>query len=831
MPALYLRAANMRLVAMDDGRGDSCNVSARGSRGEAVDVGGLPLPPHFVGRKAELRALRRALRDPHVTAAFVRGIGGMGKSSIAAKLLQRPGIALDGTPLVIRCNQVAALDIPAKLAAWLAARGVAGHAEAAALLLDSRLDPADRARQALALLGGKRYLWVFDNFESVMDLTTQHEDDASTLSGARRTGSTAVHDSQPAPCGVEGAAIGAGEGAERYPSFDSTPLSLRSAQDAREIPGQDASAGVGEAAFPVADPTLAGLFEGLLDAPWRGMCLFTGRFRWDALEARVGRDTAVELHLPGLTLSQAVMLMDNLPRLRRQPLATKTAIYRKVGGHPKSIELLEGWLATGQVTDLLGDPTLDGMLAGEWAGYFLDSLLAQLSAAERDALTRLCIFDTALDDEEFTYAEIPQAWAARWLDLSLLQREGGAAPAIPPHMQGVWDLLPEAEKRKLAPPTLYTVHPVVREYLLGRKTEDGRRELHRWAAAYYGRPFVEIARQMVRPGAQVTEEQIESLARERSRRRGPDGGPHRRHGPGPRAMGRALAWRDHLFAAGAHDAADDIVTAVWLVLARWGQRDRAKALLAQSIATREGFTRAVAQGNLASLLMQEGRLAEALATYGAVYRTFEAAGARQQMAAALACKWATCYQDMGRVRQGHRNAGGQPRHAAGARRRRRPGHQPAPALHTLHAQGGLLRRAGPQRGGGGAVPQAGHRGARGHHAPRAGPHLQPLGPRRGRRRGGRPPAPGCVRPLHREPGHQRRIGDEAGAADSLGELGKLLMGAGRMREAIAAFNEVRRNPSAAGQSRRKLGLAWNFWAASTNARASSRPRWRSIRRR
>ena len=35
----------------------------------------------------------------------------------------------------------------------------------------------------------------------------------------------------------------------------------------------------------------------------------------------------------------------------------------------------------------------------------------------------------------------------------------------------------------------------------------------------------------------------------------------------------------------------------------------------------------------------------------------------------------------------------------------------------------------------------------------------------------------------------RRIGNEAGAANSLGELGKLLMDAGQMREAIAAFNE------------------------------------------
>ena len=65
------------------------------------------------------------------------------------------------------------------------------------------------------------------------------------------------------------------------------------------------------------------------------------------------------------------------------------------------------------------------------------------------------------------------------------------------------------------------------------------------------------------------------------------------------------------------------------------ERDRAKALLRESIATLEGLNKAVAQGNLATLLTDEGKLAEALATHEAVYRTFEEVGARQQMAAVL----------------------------------------------------------------------------------------------------------------------------------------------------------------------------------------------------
>ncbi len=66
------------------------------------------------------------------------------------------------------------------------------------------------------------------------------------------------------------------------------------------------------------------------------------------------------------------------------------------------------------------------------------------------------------------------------------------------------------------------------------------------------------------------------------------------------AMARALDWQRHLFAAGEVEAAGEIVTAVYDILARWGERDRAKGLLRRSIASLEGFNKAVAQGNLAN---------------------------------------------------------------------------------------------------------------------------------------------------------------------------------------------------------------------------------------
>jgi tetratricopeptide (TPR) repeat protein len=751
IPALYLRAAGMRLV--DPAAAPP--AALLGQRAAALDVGGLPLPPHFVGRKAELRALRRALRERDVTAAYLRGIGGMGKSSVAAKLLQRPGVAVDGA-LVVRCDQVAPQDIPAKLANFLAAQGKTGHAEAAALLLDSRQPPAERARRALDMLAGQRYILVFDNFESVMDV--------------------------PAP--------------ERH-AERSEASRLRDNETLRSAQGDTI-----DSAFDVADPDLRALFDGLLSAgpDWRGLCLFTGRYRWRALGDYVGRGAATEIPVNDLSARQTIMLMNNLPRLRREPLATKIALYRKVGGHPKSIELLEGWLATGRVSSLLDDSALDGLLREEWEAYFLRALFSQLSTAEREALTRLSIFRTRLDKEEFEYAGVDDATVRRWLDLSLLQRERAETADLSPQLAQ----MPDAERRRLMQAESYSVHPVVREYLLGQMPPVARRDLHAWAAAYQGRPFVEMARRYAaQSGQSWTDEEIEALARNsdgvvgRLVARTDDMGQARA------AMGRALEWQHHLFAAEAYEAAKDIEGAVWAVLARWGERDRAKALLRGSIETLEGFDRAVAQGNLATLLKDEGKLGEALATYQEIYRAFEALGDRQEMAVALT-QIASVYQNQGKYEQAIEYE----ERSLGLEKERGNKEGQAISLHQLsilfmlrgdyatalarsEEAAEIDRRHNDQAGLAADLHQQGLiLNALAHAA-------QSDAERETQRRAAFERFRGSLE-------IKRRIGNEAGAADSLGELGKLLLDAGQLREAIAAFSEAleiyRRlgNPAKAG---------------------------------
>jgi tetratricopeptide (TPR) repeat protein len=344
-----------------------------------------------------------------------------------------------------------------------------------------------------------------------------------------------------------------------------------------------------------------------------------------------------------------------------------------------------------------------------------------------------------------------------WLDLSLIQfhhtdRDGDAR---------------------------YTIHPVVRDYLLGRLDEEHVRALHARAAAYYGAPFVEAARQAVaQSGEARTGEAIESLARDR---RGVVGDWTHQAQDMRRArwaMERALAWGEHLFQAGQADTAGEIVTAVWLVLARWGQRDLAKALLRRSIATLEGFDQAVAQGNLANLLQEEGRLAEALEIHEQLYETFAALDAKENMAVALT-QMSNVHLLMGDYEQAIEKEGA----SLQIKRERGDEEGQAISLHQLsvlhmlkedyqtaltHSQEAekLNRKLDRQVG---IALNLHQQGLIFNQTDRRGEALERFS-----------------QSLEIS---RRRIRDESGAADSLGELGKLLMDAGQLREAIAAFSE------------------------------------------
>lgn len=537
IPALYLRSHNLRLI----------DPSARVEKIETtqrLDIGGLPLPRGFVGRTEERREIRAALRERKTI--YIRGIGGIGKSALVAKVLERPGVELDDA-LVIRCNEVMAAEIIGKVAAFLQGQGVAGHAQAAAILMDSRLEMGERVRKAAALVEARRYLIVFDNFESLFPVISS---EVRNLDNAAR-------------------------------DF--------SAQNARlEMTGMDAE--------------VRSFFRSLVTAQWRTTALFTSCFACDLFD-EVPRGNWVDVPLKGLNQRQALMLMNNLPRLRNAPLADKLAAWNKVGGHPKTIELLEGFLADYSLKEVLKNDKIQAQLTEEWERYFMGALLARLNDAERHALTTASIFDGVFDRAMLAHCGADETMAARWHNLSLVQREADA---------------PDGTAR-------YSLHTVVREFLLRPLSDDERRRLHLHAASFYQERILAPFRRLMPPelldeymtavkmlDVSVQQTQYMEAAR--------------------RAMELGLVWRYHLFAAGQYEQADLIIEVVCGVLARWGARDLAKRLLEESIETVTGGNKAVALGDLATILKTEGRLDEALAIYQKVYHTFETLGAKTQMA-------------------------------------------------------------------------------------------------------------------------------------------------------------------------------------------------------
>jgi tetratricopeptide (TPR) repeat protein len=319
----------------------------------------------------------------------------------------------------------------------------------------------------------------------------------------------------------------------------------------------------------------------------------------------------------------------------------------------------------------------------------------------------------------------------------------------------------------------YTLHPVVREYLWGRLSGREQEHLHLRAAEWYREQILGPVREQLKDYL-TTENENEAatdVLRQLARQ--------------TQDMGRArwavetgLLWRGHLFAARRwEEAGGDLVNALSQVLFRWGQRDLAKSLLRESIATLKGFDKAVTQCNLATVLANEGHLDEALAIYDDVYRTFEGLGAKEQMAATLA-QQSNRLLDKGDYDRAiekqqasldiWRELGNKEGQAGSL-------HQLsvlycdkedyAQAMATSRQAEALARKLGLEDG----VAMTLHQ---------QGIILDYMDK----------PAEAFAR-FQESLAISRRIGDEAGAADSLAEMGNLLRGAGLMAEAIAAFTE------------------------------------------
>jgi len=558
VPALYLRAHGMQLVDHDLVEDTAAVATATPVR----NVAGLTLPHRFVDRQQALHTLRSTYQEDETKgtrALYVWGSSGCGKSALVAQSIVYSGVGAEDV-LSINCREllepVVALGKIADF--WREQQ----HAEAAALLLDKRRDPAERAHLAAQSLSTYPHILVFDGLDAWF-----------------------------------------------------------------AAPSTDPAAAPGT----IADKTLAAVLRGLLFTRASITYVFTAQQRW-ADVAALPADYKHEIHLGPLTQQYAVLLMDALAHIGREPLSAKVDVYRLVGGHPQTLHLLDGWLAAGHELQTLFDhPPVPPQATEAWQHYFLDELVRGLDPGEDDALTALTVFNAPFSAGVLTkLTRITEKYAAplleRWEKLALVQVH---------HIR-------RSER-------MYTFHPIVRRYILDRvQADEDHAALHGRMAAYYGAPFMDEARRRVvaRNAGAWPPERVAWLARDSNGILGMWIRQTQDPEQARRTMDEALAWQYHLFKAGDTEAAAHIIRTIVPVLNRWGQHDLSEALLQRSIAVAAGPERAPSMDDLATLYLDRGHLTEALKVYEEVYQMFVAQGAREQMAHILR-RIARAHQQLG----------------------------------------------------------------------------------------------------------------------------------------------------------------------------------------
>ncbi len=560
IPALYLRSHAPLINPQAPPIAPSSIQKQQGQ-----NIHGLLLPRTFVGRRAELLRMRRGLRQ-RIPIIYLQGPAGIGKSALAAKFIHRPGVELDDI-LVIHCQNLRhAIEALGKLGDFWSYQGKVGHVEASALLLNAQLDPVDRARRAIQMIGEQRYLIVFDNFDAW--LTSANSEQTPDLTEETRSADTA----SPAPA-----------------------LRLSSKLVSR-----------------LSDETMRGILKGLTMTYSNSTFLFTAERRWEELNT-LPEENVLELHLEALTQRQALQLTNTLPCLRRTELEHKPTL---LGGHPHTLLLLDRWLSSVSNVSLAIKPDSPLFMQPDddkRQNYLIDQLLAHLPSREREALIAMSILKKAfytdtLNKIAATGSKRATALLRKWGNLSLIQ------------IHSIKDQTrPNGEDK-----SYYTFHPTVRQRLLRHLNARRFRTLHARAAAYYGAPFLEEARRRVvgRRSGTWSDEQIEWLARSGEGILGmwirQTGNLQQAH----RAMERALAWQYHLGRAGQTQEASEIVEAVIPVLDRWGRRDEATALLHHNVTMLTGEMRAKALMNLAARMLHEKRFEAALSVYDNAYKAF-----------------------------------------------------------------------------------------------------------------------------------------------------------------------------------------------------------------
>jgi len=158
VPALYVHQTNMTLID------PHLPVGARHHQAN-FDLSELPQSNPFVGRRDATRSIRRAFPNLNIASAFIWGMAGMGKSSLARQVIERPGRrGLLSDVLVLRCEKLKPSGLIAKISYWLAQ-----HFPRVGSMLADKETPLDqRIIRAARLIKRKRLVLVLDRFDTYL---------------------------------------------------------------------------------------------------------------------------------------------------------------------------------------------------------------------------------------------------------------------------------------------------------------------------------------------------------------------------------------------------------------------------------------------------------------------------------------------------------------------------------------------------------------------------------------------------------------------------------------------------------------------------------------
>ena len=360
IPALYLRTPQLKLI---DPAAPKRNVEISGDR---VNIGDLPLVAGFVGRQRELRQLQKTLRHTNQPVIYIRGLGGIGKTSLTAKLIEKleQQNAIDGR-LVIRCDRIEPTfaAMAQKLGSFISLQGKSGHAEAGLALQDGRHDIDTRISFLNNAIKEQRYLIVFDNFESFF--------------------------------------------CEKTPQV-----------------GKLADPALVEFFHALFSQNWQSTFLFTCRYQWNLLQEEKGLGRY---KGGLPKENALLLNLEGLSAAQTRMLMKNLPALGQLSFSQQNQVIPLLLGHPYTIHLFDAYLKQHKLKAVLADEEITRRshqhIFEQLGEYFLDGLWEQLTAAEKETLALLAIFRSALSEAALQQLAPDVQARQSLLNYSLLQRQ------------------------------------------------------------------------------------------------------------------------------------------------------------------------------------------------------------------------------------------------------------------------------------------------------------------------------------------------------------------------------------------------------------------------